>query len=111
MREREGLFAECVVPVTKEQIQEAARRHRERFQQTLAALQKRGEEYRERVRPLVRPEDFSEWERRFSRTPGTPEYLADFFWQELKWRRSGMLKAISARRRREFSPVAGECAR
>jgi len=86
LQEREGLFAEFVEPVTKEQIQEAARRHRERFETTLRSLQARGEAWREQVKARVSADEFADLERRFASTPGTPEYVADFWhaeWQKL----------------------------
>src|SRR5947208_3510712 len=84
LRKKEGMFAEFVEPVTKEQIQEAARRHREKFQATLDSLQARGQAFREQVMALVSEQEFAALAKRFAMTPGTPEYMADFWSYELR---------------------------
>ena len=79
LREREGIFAACVEPVTGEQIKESARRHRERFQATMDKLQARGEEFKARVATIVSPEELAALAERRATLPDGPEYHADYW--------------------------------
>ena len=79
LREKERMFAEFIEAVTAEQIQEAARRHRDRFQATMDALQARGEEFKACVLALVSHEELTALEERRAKMPDGPEYHADFW--------------------------------
>lgn len=87
LRAREGLFADFVEPVTAEQIQEAARRHRERFEATCRTLQARGEHFRTLLSSLVNSEELTALDERRAQLPDGPEYHADFWRRELERRR------------------------
>lgn len=83
LREKEGMFAEFVVPVTAIQIQEAARRHRDRFQTTLDSLKVRGDEFRARVLAMASREIMDSLDEQRSKLPDGPEFHADFWRQAL----------------------------
>lgn len=84
LRENEGMFAEFVEPVTAEQIQEAARRHRDRFQATMDVLQLRGEAFKARVFFLVSQNEMTAMEEQRAKLPDGPEFHSDFWRRALK---------------------------
>ena len=81
------LFADFLEPPTAEQVQRAAKRHHDRFEECCRGLRERGEELRRQVEALVTPEAFRAMESKQLLLPQTPEYFCDH------WRR--MLESVS----------------
>lgn len=82
-REAVPLFADQVPDLTADQVQAAADRHAEAFEQCCRELQARGDDFREQVRRLVSSEAFAEMERRRAILPPTSEYYADH-WRRMR---------------------------
>jgi hypothetical protein len=99
VREREGLFAKFVEPLTAEQIQEAARKHRAKFQATMDRLQARGEEFKAQVAAIVSSTELAALEVRRAKLPAGPEFHADY------WRRMWEVVSNESRVNLEFESV------